>query len=284
MADSKDKKPGLEVPAPKRRGRPPGKASKPASTVAASAIPAVAKVAEPSAPVRATPARAEAVKAATSPIRGRREAGPVIAKAAVAAETPSPVVPVASEPQRAEIKPSPVVADPVGARATAPAKQPPETKMTDPETILKSATATAEATSAKVTAMFNDLNDRSKSALTKGSKLIEDYADLTKGNLEAVGASTRAAAKGAETIAQNIAEYSRKNFEEATKALKGLTAVKSPTEAFQLQSEFAKNAFESMIAEASRASETVVKIWGDVLEPLSSRAAVATDKVRSAIK
>ncbi len=156
--------------------------------------------------------------------------------------------------------------------------------MTDPETILKSAAATAEATSAKVTAMFNDLNDRSKSALTKGSKLIEDYADLTKGNLEAVGASTRAAAKGAETIAQNIAEYSRKNFEEATKALKGLTAVKSPTEAFQLQSEFAKNAFESMIAEASRASETVVKIWGDVLEPLSSRAAVATDKVRSAIK
>ena len=156
--------------------------------------------------------------------------------------------------------------------------------MTDTETFLKNAAANAGGTTQKVTSMFNDFSDRSKSAMTKGSKLIEEYADLTKGNLEAVGASGRAAAKGAEVLAQGMAAYGRNHFEAATRAVKGFTAVKNPTEALQIQSDYAKSAFESMIAEASRVSETVVKIWGDVMEPLSTRAAVATDKVRSAIK
>lgn len=277
MADSKDKKPGIEAPAPKRRGRPPGKRS-----IVGVAAPVVAKAAVPSVPVRVAVKnenKAGKTVAAPKPVKAGAPPATPIAKAVALAPSP-----IETTPQPSPSIPAPSVAKPVGARAAAPTISPPETEMTESENFLKNAAASAEATTAKVTSMFNDLSDRSKSAMTKGSKLIEEYADLTKGNLEAVGASSRAAAKGAETLAQSMAEYGRKNFEDATKAMKSLTSVKSPTEVFQLQSEFAKSAFDSMVSEASRVSETVVKIWGDVMEPLSSRAAVASDKVRSAIK
>src|SRR3546814_14850899 len=87
-------------------------------------------------------------------------------------------------------------------------------------------------------------------------------------NVEAVVAAGRAAAKGAETLGQNAAEYSRKSFEEATKAMKTLSGAKSPTEFFKLQNDFAKTQFDSLIAEASKISETMVKIFGDVADPI----------------
>src|SRR3546814_17077858 len=95
--------------------------------------------------------------------------------------------------------------------------------------------------------------------------------DFSKVNVEAVVAAGRAAAKGAETLCQNAAEYSRKSFEEATKAMKTLSGAESPTEFFKLQNDFAKTQFDSLIAEASKISETMVKIFGDVAEPISSR-------------
>lgn len=131
---------------------------------------------------------------------------------------------------------------------------------------------------------FNDVSEQARAAVEKGSKMIEEFNDFTKGNVEAFVAAGRAAAKGAETLGQNAAEYSRKSFEEATKAMKTLSGAKSPTEFFKLQNDFAKSQFDSMIAEASKISETMVKIFGDVAEPISSRVAVAADKVKTTIK
>src|SRR3546814_13686264 len=80
--------------------------------------------------------------------------------------------------------------------------------------------------------------------------MIEEMNDFTKGNVEAFVAAGRAAAKGAEILGQNAAEYSRKSFDEASKALKTISSAKSPTEFFKLQNDFAKSQFDSLFAEA----------------------------------
>src|SRR3546814_3180529 len=85
--------------------------------------------------------------------------------------------------------------------------------------------------------------------------MIEEFNDFAKGNVEAVVAAGRAAAKGAETLGQNAAEYSRKSFEEATKAMKTLSGAKSPTEFFKLQNDFAKTQFDSLIRSEEHTSE-----------------------------
>jgi phasin family protein len=132
-------------------------------------------------------------------------------------------------------------------------------------------------------AVFGDINDRARTQIERNTRLAEELTELSKGNLEAVVASTKVAAKGLETIGQEVAEYSRKSFEDASAALKGFAEAKSATDFFRLQSDFARTQFDSLVAESSRLSETMLKLAGDVAQPLTNRASVAADKVKSAV-
>jgi phasin family protein len=136
-------------------------------------------------------------------------------------------------------------------------------------------------TTDKAQAVFGDFSERFKTAFEKSSKLGEDMVDFAKGNVEAVIASARVAAKASETLGQEAAEYGKKNFETATAAFKSFATVKSPTELFQLQSEFAKAQFDSVVAEASKVSETMLKLAGDIAQPLSNRYALAAEKFKA---
>lgn len=135
---------------------------------------------------------------------------------------------------------------------------------------------------AKAQALFADFNDRTKAAVEKSSKLFEDANDFAKGNVEAIVESGKIAAKGLEALGQDAAEFHRKNFENATAALKTLAAAKSPTELFKLQGDFFRTAFDSYVAEASKNTEALIKLAGDSVQPLSSRVSVAVEKVKAA--
>ena len=129
--------------------------------------------------------------------------------------------------------------------------------------------------------VFGDVNERAKSAVERSAKIVEEMADLTRGNVEAFVASSKVAAKGVETLSQDAANYSRARFEEATAAFKSFTDVKSATDFFKLQGDFARSAFDSAVAESARVSENVLKLAGDVAEPLTSRYAVAAERVKT---
>ncbi len=133
----------------------------------------------------------------------------------------------------------------------------------------------------KAQAFFGDVSARFKTAFEKSSKFGEEFVDFQKGNVEAIVASARVAAKASESFGQEAAEYGKKHFESATAAFKSFAAVKSPTELFQLQSEFAKSSFDSAVAEASRVSESLLKVAGEIVQPLSNRYAVAAEKFKA---
>lgn len=136
-------------------------------------------------------------------------------------------------------------------------------------------------TTEKAQALLGDFSERFKTAFERSTRLSEDMVDFAKGNVEAVIASARVAAKAGETLGQEAAEYGKKNFETATAAFKSFATVKSPTELFQLQSEFMKAQFDSAVAEASKVSETMLKLAGDITQPLSNRYALAAEKLKS---
>jgi phasin family protein len=135
-------------------------------------------------------------------------------------------------------------------------------------------------TTEKAQALLGDFSERFKTAFERSTRLSEDMVDFAKGNVEAVIASARVAAKAGETLGQEAAEYGKKNFETATAAFKSFATVKSPTELFQLQSEFMKAQFDSAVAEASKVSETMLKLAGDIAQPLSNRYALAAEKLK----
>jgi phasin family protein len=141
---------------------------------------------------------------------------------------------------------------------------------------------TFDTAATKSQALFGDWNERTKAAVEKSTKLVEEANDFAKGNVEAMVESGRIAAKGFETMGQEAAEYGRRSFETATAALKNMAAVKSPADFFRLQSDFFRSSFDSYVAEASKNTEAMIKLAGDAAQPLSNRLSVAAEKVKVA--
>jgi phasin family protein len=157
-----------------------------------------------------------------------------------------------------------------------------ETKMTDTinNTVNKAQEATQQAAE-QFRGVVSQANERGQAAMERSARFAEQVADLTRGNLEAVVASSKTAAKYVETLAQGAADYSRRSFEEASTAMRSFAEVKSPTDFFRLQSDYARGAFDAMIGETARVSETVVKMTGEVAEPITSRYAVAAERMKT---
>lgn len=205
---------------------------------------------------------------------------------------PRPVAPVAPSTSTAPAAIAAATVDPVAVEPVivepAPAPEPAETVTKGP-TMTDTVNTAADRTQAfaqdaqnKATALFADWNARSKATVERSTKLVEEFGDFNKGNLEAVVESGRIAAKAAEQLGREAAETARKNFEQATAALKNLAGVKNPTEFFQLQSDYARSAFDQMMAETSKNSETLLKLAGDIFQPISNRFAVAAEKMKTA--
>jgi phasin family protein len=123
---------------------------------------------------------------------------------------------------------------------------------------------------------------KSKEAVEASIKSLDELTDMSRANIDALIASAKAATTGVEQVMTHLTEVSKKSFEDTTAMVKGLAAAKTPNELMQLQSDFAKAQFDSAVAEYSKLSEMMVKLAGEVMEPVQNQMAVATDKLKAA--
>jgi phasin family protein len=105
-------------------------------------------------------------------------------------------------------------------------------------------------------------------------KAVKNYDQLVGYGKEAVEAyvkSANVAGKGAETLHNEIYSYSKQSIEESIAAAKTLLGAKSVHEAFELQSDFAKTAFNAYVGEMTKLSELFVGTAKEAFEPLQGR-------------
>lgn len=228
------------------------------------------------------PVKAEAPKPQV-PAPAPKPAAPAKAPAVVAKAEAKPVPPVKAKPApKARIvkkaKPVAKAAAPVKKLAKAPVALANKDTRIMQDTIKKTTAETTE----RAKAIFGDLNARTQDAVAKSTKAFEEINEFTKGNIEALVASSKIAAKGAEDIAKYSAEYGRKAIADTTENAKKFAAVKSPTEFFQLQSELVKSSIDALVSESSKFTENYLKLMGEVTQPISNRVAVAVEKVKIA--
>ena len=212
-----------------------------------------------------------AVKAATVKASARTVAKPAKPAPEPIAKTSAPQ-PLAA----AFVSPHPDIPAPIP--ATEPTGIPAsETKDATMDTIHTIAEKTKALFTGANTAEFNE---QAKGAMEKSAKMAEDFVAFGKGNIEALVESSKIAAKNVEALGHEAAEYAKTSFESATEAAKTLAAAKSPTEFMKLQGDYARTAFDTMIAEGSRSTERMLKMFGEFAQPISNRVAVATDKMK----
>ena len=270
----------VEIPAPAavaatvaQAAEAPAKVVEAARPVVKAAVEAAAKTAAPVARAAARPARKP---------RKARKAPAAAAKAAPARKARAAKAAPVRKARAAKALPARTVRK-AQAAAAATITRNVKTAQTNSNEGTKIMKNEANKVADRIQAVFGDVNARAKTAIERNTKVAEEMTDLTKGNIEALVASTKVAAKGVEKIGQEVAEYSRKSFEDASAAIKGFADVKSPADLFRLQGDFARTQFDSVIAESSKLSETMIKLAGDMFEPITSRYSVAAERVKNAV-
>jgi hypothetical protein len=106
-------------------------------------------------------------------------------------------------------------------------------------------------------------------------KNFEDLQQVSKENIDSAVKSVGTVSKSAQAIAVEIADYSKKSFEESTAALEKLFGVKSVEKAIELQTAYAKTAYEGFVAEATKIGEMYTAMAKESFKPFETLMAKA---------
>ncbi len=98
-------------------------------------------------------------------------------------------------------------------------------------------------------------------------KNFDDLQQVGKDNMDSALKSWGALSKGTQAIAIEVADYSKKAFEDGTAALEKLFGVKSFDKAIEVQTEYAKTAYETFVAEASKIGELCADLAKETYKP-----------------
>ena len=102
---------------------------------------------------------------------------------------------------------------------------------------------------------------------------VEDFQNYGKEQYENAVASATTVQNGLSAIATAYGDYSKKAYEDSKSFVEKLSGVKSLDKAFEAQSEYAKTAYETFVAD----SQKIAGLYGDlakqVFKPLESLAA-----------
>jgi len=88
--------------------------------------------------------------------------------------------------------------------------------------------------------------------------MLKNFDDMQKYSKEHVDSAMKAwghVSKGVQAIAAETADYSKKSFEEGSAALEKLLGAKSLEKAIEIQTAYAKSAYEGFIAQATKMGE-----------------------------
>lgn len=131
--------------------------------------------------------------------------------------------------------------------------------------------------------LFADFGERNQEAVRRSQQVAEELANLARANVEALVEAGRIAAEGARSLGQDVVARSRDGVEQTADTIRTLAEAKSPTEFVQLQGEFARSSFDRLVAESSRLTESVVKLAGEAVQPLSNRATANAERLNSLV-
>jgi hypothetical protein len=107
-------------------------------------------------------------------------------------------------------------------------------------------------------------------------KSFEDMQKFGKDNAEATMKSLGALSKSVQAIAVEMADYSKKAFEDGAAATEKLFGAKSIEKAVELQSDYFKTAYEGFVTQSAKLGELYSDLAQEAYKPFESYAKKAT--------
>jgi hypothetical protein len=99
---------------------------------------------------------------------------------------------------------------------------------------------------------------------------LEDFQKFSKDQIEAFTAASTTLSKGLQDIASESTDYSKKAFAAGTAMYEKLLGARSVETAIQIQTEFAKQAYEGFVAQATKVAEIYTRVASDAMKPVTT--------------
>lgn len=107
-------------------------------------------------------------------------------------------------------------------------------------------------------------------------KDFDQFQTIGKDNLEASVASASALTRGFQEIATEVVDYSRKSFEESSALVEKAFTAKSLDKAMEVQTDFAKVAYEAYVGQLAKIGEMYVNTAKEAYKPFEGQVAQFT--------
>ena len=101
-------------------------------------------------------------------------------------------------------------------------------------------------------------------------KNFEDIQQVSKETMDNAMKSFGALSKTGQAIATQMADYSKKAFEDGTAAAEKLLAAKSIDKALEVQTDYAKTAYENFVAETTKISGLYADFAKEAFKPIEA--------------
>jgi hypothetical protein len=109
-------------------------------------------------------------------------------------------------------------------------------------------------------------------------KNFDDMQKLSKDNVDATVKSFGVLSKASQAIATEFADYTKKSFEDGTKVMEKLLGAKSLDKAIEIQTDYAKTAYEGFVAQATKIGELYADLAKETYKPFEAYVAKAPMK------
>ncbi len=144
---------------------------------------------------------------------------------------------------------------------------------------------TASKKTEKTTDAFETLTTVNPEAFKEGyekfAEGVSTFADFQKETYEAFVASAGAFAKGFEKLASEQTTFAKAAFEDTVANAKAVASAKSPQEAFDVNSEFARTAVENNLGQVNKAADLWIETTKQTVEPLTARYSEMVEKIQA---
>jgi len=107
-------------------------------------------------------------------------------------------------------------------------------------------------------------------------KNLEDMQIFSKESVETAMKSFDAYAKNVQSIAQELADYSKKSVDEGAKTMEKLFGAKSVDNAIEIQNAYLKSTYEGFVSQATKLSSLYVDMARETYKPFETAIAKAT--------
>jgi hypothetical protein len=106
--------------------------------------------------------------------------------------------------------------------------------------------------------------------MTEHSRIADEFQKVGKDSFDAAVRSYGDANKGFQAIVAEVTNYSKKAFEDGTRAFEQLVGAKSVEHAVEIQSQYVKKAYEAHIAQMTKLGQMYVSLVQNAFKPQAS--------------